>query len=66
MEIRIRNAYETEAQPLGEVPFDKASLEHVIPLLNRWGVVDDEGNTYENVWPVHGNSAGRVLRGRSG
>ena len=54
MEVRIRTTWEIEAQPLSEVPFDKASLDNVIPLLNRWGVSDEEGNSFDSDSQMYG------------
>lgn len=47
MEVRIRTEWDDTAQTLGEVPFEQAPLDKIIPLLTRWGVVDIEGNTYD-------------------
>lgn len=38
VEVRIRTNYDATAKHLGEVPFDRASLDGVIPLINSWGL----------------------------
>jgi hypothetical protein len=45
-EVRIRNQWDMKAQKVGEVAFDETALDRVIPLLNRWGVVDRDGGCY--------------------
>jgi len=46
IEVRIREEYDTSAVKLGEVAFDEAALDRVIPLLCEWGVADRDGNTH--------------------
>jgi len=45
-EIRIRHEYDETARKIGEVAFDEAALDQVIPLLSRWGVSKD-GESYD-------------------
>jgi len=45
-EVRIRHELDETAQKVGEVAFDEASLDRVIPLLSRWNVADRDGTTY--------------------
>lgn len=47
-EVRIRHEYDETAQLLGELPLTEVALGDVIPLLNRWGVSDGDGNTYDS------------------
>ena len=46
VEIRIRGENDDSAQRLGEVAFDEAALDRVIPLLGRWGVADENGEEH--------------------
>jgi len=48
IEVWIRHEYDTTGQKLGEVAFDEAALDRVIPLLSRWGVSDEKGETYDH------------------
>ena len=47
IEVRIRTEFGDAAQKLGEVAFDEAALDRVIPLLSRWGVSDAEARDYD-------------------
>jgi len=46
VDVRIRHEYDETAQKVGEVAFDEAALDQVIPLLSRWGV-SKHGETYD-------------------
>jgi len=46
IEVRIREEYDTSAVKLGEVAFDEAALDRIIPLLCEWGVADRDGNVH--------------------
>jgi len=39
IDVYLRNSDRAEGLLLGQVPFNKASIDGVIPLLRSWGVV---------------------------
>ena len=53
-EVRIRHEYDENAKLLGEVPLTLEALDRIIPLLNRWGVSDEDGNSYDEEASLYG------------
>lgn len=48
MELRIRKANDTESRLLAEIPFRAEVFDGIIPTLTAWGVVDADGNSYDD------------------